>query len=186
LDLAKIEAAVASIIKALGEDPTREGLIGTPHRVAEMYQELFSGLDMDPARELEVGFEEGFHEMVILRDIPFYSVCEHHFLPFFGVAHIGYMPNGRVVGASKIARALEILAKRPQIQERLTAQMADLIQQTLRPQGVAVVIRAEHLCISMRGVRKPGTLIVTSATKGKFEASAATRSEFLALVQGRE
>jgi GTP cyclohydrolase I len=180
----KIEEAVLSIIEAIGEDPTREGLAGTPRRIAEMYSELFMGVDRDPRGELAVGFEEEHHEMVILKDIPFYSMCEHHLLPFYGVAHIGYIPKGRVVGASKLARVVEILSKRPQIQERLTTQIAETIVEALEPDGVAVVIQAEHMCMTIRGVKKPGSNIVTSATRGLFRTKAATRSEFLSLVQG--
>jgi len=187
IDQASIEKAVFSIIKAIGEDPQREGLVGTPQRIAEMYAELFSGLYMDPKEELSVGFEEGHREMVILRDVPFYSMCEHHLLPFYGVVHVGYIPNseGRVVGISKLARVVDIIAKRPQIQERMTSQIADTILEAFRPDGVAVVIQAEHLCLTMRGIKKPGTNIITSATRGLFRSKAATRSEFLSLVQGR-
>ncbi len=185
IDEVRIEKAVASIIEAIGEDPKREGLIGTPKRIAEMYTELFMGMHTDPKEELEVGFDEGHHEMVILKDIPFYSMCEHHLLPFYGVAHVGYIPRGRVVGASKLARVVEILAKRPQLQERLTTQIADTILEALKPEGVAVIIHAEHLCMTMRGIKKPGSNILTSATRGLFRRSAVTRSEFLSLVQSR-
>lgn len=185
IDKAKIEKAVASILKAIGEDPTREGLVGTPRRIAEMYAEVFAGIFQDPRQELQVGFEEEHHEMVILKDIPFYSMCEHHFLPFHGLVHIGYIPSGRLVGASKMGRVVEILAKRPQLQERLTSQIADTILAALHPQGVAVVVQAEHLCMTMRGVKKPGSNVVTSATRGIFRKSPLTRSEFLSLVQGK-
>lgn len=186
IDQRKIEQAVLSIIEAVGEDPNRQGLADTPKRIADMYAELFMGMSMDPREELTVGFEEGHHEMVIIKDIPFYSLCEHHFLPFYGLVHVGYIPNddGRVVGASKLARVVEILAKRPQIQERLTTQTADVIMEALRPDGVAVVIKAEHLCMTMRGIKKPGSNVVTSATRGIFRSKAATRAEFLSLVQG--
>jgi len=186
-DEARIKTAIASIIEAIGEDPNREGLIDTPARVAEMYAELFMGLDMDPREELTVGFEIGHHEMVILRDIPFYSMCEHHLLPFYGVAHVGYIPNaeGRVVGISKLARVVEIVAKRPQLQERMTTQIADAIVNGLNPDGVAVVIQAEHLCMTMRGIKKAGSNVITSAIRGLFRRKAASRSEFLSLVQGR-
>lgn len=184
IDKAKIEKAVASIIEAIGEDTKREGLVGTPRRIAEMYAEIFAGIYEDPKEELRVGFEEGHHEMVILKDIPFYSMCEHHFLPFHGLAHVGYIPNGRVVGASKIGRVVEILAKRPQLQERLTSQIANTIVSVLEPKGVAVIIQAEHLCMTMRGVKKPGSNIVTSAMRGLFQKNPLTRSEFLSLVQG--
>jgi GTP cyclohydrolase I len=184
IDKAKIEKAVASIIEAIGEDPKREGLVGTPRRIAEMYAEVFAGIYEDPKEELRVGFEEGHQEMVILKDIPFYSMCEHHFLPFHGLAHVGYIPNGRVVGASKIGRVVEILAKRPQLQERLTTQIANTMVAALEPKGVAVVIQAEHLCMTMRGVKKPGSNIITSAMRGLFQKNPLTRSEFLSLVQG--
>jgi len=184
-DLKRIERAVAQIIKAIGEDPRREGLRETSRRIAEMYADLFSGIGADPRQELEVGFEEGHRELVIIKDIPFYSLCEHHFLPFYGVAHIGYMPSGRVAGISKIARVLEVLARRPQLQERLTAQVADTLVDGLKPEGVAVVIQAEHLCMVMRGIKKPGSSIVTSATRGSFRRRTATRAEFLSLIQNR-
>jgi len=184
IDKAKIEKAVASIIEAIGENPKREGLVGTPRRIAEMYAEVFGGIYEDPGEELRVGFEEGHQEMVILKDIPFYSMCEHHFLPFHGLAHVGYIPNGRVVGASKIGRVVEILARRPQLQERLTTQIANTIVSVLEPKGVAVIIQAEHLCMTMRGVKKPGSNIVTSAMRGLFQKNPLTRSEFLSLVQG--
>jgi GTP cyclohydrolase I len=185
---AEIKAAVTSIIKAVGENPGREGLADTPGRVAEMYAELFMGLDMNPQEELTVGFEEGHREMVILRDIPFYSMCEHHILPFYGVVHIGYIPNdtGRVVGASKLARVVEIFAKRLQIQERMTTQIADAIVSGLNPDGVGVIVQAEHLCMIMRGIKKPGSAIVTSALRGTFRHRAETRSEFFSLLQGRQ
>ena len=184
VDLAKIEQAVVSLIKAVGDDPNREGLIGTPRRIAEMYAEIFNGMGKDPKQELVVGFEEGHREMVVIKDIPFYSMCEHHLLPFYGVAHVGYIPNanGRVVGASKLARVVEIVAHRPQLQERMTTQIAEAIVEAVQPDGVAVVIRAEHLCMTMRGIKKPGSNIVTSANRGLFRTSAATRAEFLSLV----
>ena len=187
IDQRRIEQAVLSIIEAVGENPKREGLCGTPRRIAEMYTELFAGMNMDPKEELAVGFEEGHREMVIVKDIPFYSLCEHHFLPFFGVVHVGYIPNedGRVVGASKLARVVEVLSKRLQIQERLTTQIADVIVEALHPDGVAVVIQAEHLCMTMRGIKKPGSNLVTSANRGNFRSKPATRAEFLSLVQAR-
>ena len=187
VDLPKIKAAVSSIIEAIGEDPGREGLRDTPQRIADMYNEIFAGLDMDAKTELTVGFEVGHREMVILRDIPFYSMCEHHLLPFYGVAHVGYIPNeeGRVVGVSKLARVVEVFAKRLQLQERMTSQIADAILEALQPDGVAVVIQAEHLCMTMRGIKKPGSNVITSATRGLFRTRAATRAEFLALLQGR-
>jgi GTP cyclohydrolase IA len=182
-DTARLRKAVREIIQAVGEDPNREGLVETPRRVADMYAEVFSGLRQDPADVLRVGFEEGHQELVLVKDIPFYSMCEHHFLPFHGVAHVGYIPNGRVVGLSKLARALEILARRPQLQERLTSQLADVIMSTLEPAGVAVVVNAEHLCLSMRGVRKPGSKTATSAMRGVFRREAATRAEFMSLIK---
>ena len=187
VDLSKIETAVLAIIEAIGDDPRREGLQGTPQRIAEMYAEVFSGLDMDARAELTVGFEVGHREMVVLRDIPFHSMCEHHLLPFYGVAHVGYIPNkeGRVVGVSKLARVVEIFAKRPQLQERMTSQIADAILEAVQPDGVAVIIQAEHLCMTMRGIKKPGSNVITSATRGLFRTRAATRAEFLSLVQGK-
>jgi len=187
VDQNKIKLAAASMIEAIGEDLRRENLRDTPRRIAEMYAELFSGLDADPKTELAVGFEEGHRELVILRDIPFYSMCEHHLLPFYGVAHVGYIPgaDGKVVGISKLARVVEIFAKRPQLQERMTKQIADTIFEALQPDGVAVVIQAEHLCMIMRGVKKPGTNVITSAMRGTFRSKAVTRSEFLSLIQGR-
>jgi GTP cyclohydrolase I len=186
-DEAAIKSAVSSIIKAIGEDPEREGLAETPTRVADMYAELFTGVGKDPKEELAVGFEEGHREMVILRDVPFYSMCEHHLLPFYGVAHIGYIPNsdGRIVGVSKLARVVEIIAKRPQLQERMTTQIADAIVDGIKPDGVAVVIEAEHLCMIMRGIKKPGSKIITSAVRGIFRRRTETRAEFLSLLQGR-
>jgi GTP cyclohydrolase I len=182
VDRVRLEAAVRELLEAIGEDPQREGLLDTPRRVAETYQQIFGGLSVDPREHLSVGFQEGHEEMVILRDIPFYSICEHHLLPFHGVAHVGYIPAGRVVGVSKIARAVEGFAKRPQLQERLTSQIADSMMECLGPQGVAVVMEAEHLCMTMRGVRKPGSRVVTSAMRGVFRRSSVTRSEFLSLV----
>jgi len=179
----KIANAVRQILEAIGEDPEREGLVETPRRVAEMYEELFGGLCVDPAEELAVGFEEGHQEMVVIRDVPFYSLCEHHLLPFHGVAHIGYIPKGRVVGISKLARVVETLARRPQLQERLTSQVADTIVRGLRPAGVGVVIEATHLCMTMRGVKKPHSSVVTSAMRGGFRQSAATRAEFLSIIR---
>jgi GTP cyclohydrolase I len=187
VDQDKIKLAMDSIIEAIGEDPLREGIKHTPRRVAEMYAELFSGLDADPKKELVVDFEEGYEEMVILKDIPFYSMCEHHLLPFYGMAHVGYIPGvgGRVVGISKLARVVEIVARRPQLQERMTQQIADAIFEALQPKGVAVVIQAEHLCMVMRGIKKPGASVITSALRGNFRSKVATRSEFLSLIQGK-
>ena len=184
VDREAIEEAIASIIVAIGDDPGREGLVDTPARVARMYADFFSGLTKDPAEYLATGFEEGHREMVILRDIPFFSMCEHHLLPFFGKAHVGYRPDGRVVGASKLARALDTLARRPQMQERLTSSLADAVFSSLKPEGVGTVLRAEHMCISLRGVEKLGAAFVTSAIRGSFRTRPETRSEFLSLVQG--
>ncbi len=183
MDYHKIQDAVTSILLAIGEDPHREGLVDTPRRIAEMYGELFSGIDQDPACVLTTGFDEGCNEAVILRDVPFHSICEHHFLPFFGNAHIAYIPTGRVAGASKLARALDILASRPQIQERLTSQLADTLYDTLRPSGAAVIISAEHLCMSIRGARKPGSKIVTTASRGNLRTQHEMRQDLLALLR---
>ena len=184
VDERKIKQAVLSIIKAIGEDPTREGLIETPRRIADMYADIFSGLDKDPGDELTVGFDEGHHEMVIIKDIAFYSMCEHHFLPFFGLVHVGYIPKGRIAGASNVARPVDILAKRPQLQDRLTTQIAEAMVEALKPNGVGVVIEAEHMCMTMRGVKKPRSKIVTSAMRGLFRENPATRAEFMSLLQG--
>ncbi len=186
-DSDKIKAAVTSIIEAIGEDPQREGLVGTPRRVAEMYSELFKGMVMEPKDVLSVSFKEGHREMILLKDIPFYSMCEHHLLPFYGQAHIGYIPNneGKVVGASKLARVVEIVAKRPQLQERMTCQIADAIAEGIGPKGVAVILQAEHMCMVMRGIKKPGSNMVTSAVRGIFRTDPKTRAEFLSLVNPR-
>jgi GTP cyclohydrolase I len=186
-DEAAIKTAIESIIKAVGEDSKREGLADTPARVAEMYTELFMGLGKDPSEELKVAYELGHREMVILKDIPFYSMCEHHLLPFYGAVHIGYIPNneGRVVGISKLARVVEIVSRRPQIQERMATEIADAIVSGLKPAGVAVVIQAEHLCMMMRGIKKPGTNVITSALRGNFRHRVASRAEFLSLIQGK-
>lgn len=184
MDSDAIKNAVFSMLKAIGEDPEREGLKGTPRRVAEMYNEIFTGLDVDPKSVLSVEFSESHREMIIFRDIPFYSMCEHHLLPFYGTAHVGYIPNdaGKVVGASKVARVVEIVARRPQIQERMTSQIADAINEGLNADGVGVVIQAEHLCMMMRGVKKPGSSIQTSALRGTFRSNATTRAEFMSLI----
>lgn len=185
IDTARIEKAVREIIEALGEDPGREGLLETPERVARFYAEVFEGLDTDPGEMLEVSFgDEHYQEIVMVREIPFYSMCEHHFVPFHGEAHVAYLPRGRVTGLSKLARIVEGYARRPQMQERLTAQVADALDQKLNPLGVLVVIEAEHLCMSMRGVKKPGAKTVTSAVRGIMESNAATRSETMALLFG--
>ncbi|MFA5005408.1 MAG: GTP cyclohydrolase I FolE [Candidatus Omnitrophota bacterium] len=180
----KIEKAVRQILEAIGEDPKREDLLETPRRVAEMYEEIFSGIAQDPQKELEVILEQKHHEIVLLRGIPLYSVCEHHLLPFLGKANIAYIPkNGRVTGLSKLARVVDILSRRPQVQERLTTQIAEIVMAKLRPLGVMVVIEAEHLCMSMRGIKKPGTMTVTSAVRGIFKEDEKTRSEALALMR---
>lgn len=186
VDKPAIERAVKAIIAAIGEDPAREGLVGTPERVADMYEELFAGLREDPNELLQVGFDdEDHHEMVIVKDIPFYSMCEHHFMPFHGVAHVGYIPVGRILGVSKVARLVEILARRPQVQERLTTQVADfLCEGGLGALGAGVVIEAEHLCMTMRGIKKPGSKVVTSATRGTFRDDPRTRAEFLSIIGG--
>ncbi len=173
---------VRSMLQQLGLDADSDGLADTPRRITDMYVELFSGLHEDPREVLQVTFEEGHQEMVILRDIPFYSMCEHHFMPFHGEAHVGYLPEGRIVGLSKLARAVEIFARRPQVQERLTSQIADCIEEVLGAKGVGVVIKAEHLCMTARGVRKPGSRMVTSATRGRFRSHENTRQEFLRLI----
>lgn len=185
MDKNKLRKAVALILEAIGEDPQRKDLLETPKRVADMYEEIFSGIAVDPEKELEVLLDQKHEEIVLLKDIPLYSTCEHHLLPFIGRAHIAYIPKGgRVTGLSKIARVVEILAKRPQVQERLTTQIAGIIMKKLRPLGVMVVIEAEHLCMSMRGVKKPGITTVTSAVRGIFQDNEKTRSETLALMKG--
>ncbi|PWB41833.1 MAG: GTP cyclohydrolase I FolE [Dehalococcoidia bacterium] len=184
-DRDRMSAAVIEMLSAIGDDPTREGLRETPRRISDMYLEIFEGLGSDPREHLRVGFEVAHDEMVILRNIPFYSMCEHHFLPFHGEAHVGYIPDGRVVGVSKLARVVEGYARRPQIQEQLTSQIAEAIMEVLKPDGVGVVIEAEHLCMTMRGVRKPGARMITSAMRGDFRASHVTRAEFLSLLQGK-
>jgi GTP cyclohydrolase I len=185
IDQERIARAVREIIEAIGENPVREGLLETPERIGRLYAELFSGLAQDPLDVLRRSFDEEHKEMVILKDIPFYSLCEHHFLPFHGSAHVGYVPEGRIVGVSKLARVVDILARRPQLQERLTSQVADAIMEGLHPDGVAVVIEAEHLCMTMRGVQKPGARMITSAIRGGFRRRGVTRSEFLSLVHGK-
>ncbi len=184
VDVERIERAVREILLAIGEDPDRDGLTRTPQRVAEMYAEIFSGLHDDPSRHLVVTFEANHDEMVMVRDIPLYSVCEHHLTPFHGRAHVAYIPgdDGRITGLSKLARLVDGFAKRPQVQERLTTQIADAIVEVLQPRGAFVMIEAEHLCMSMRGVRKPGSLTVTSAVRGLFKDNVATRAEVMALL----
>ncbi|MDD3840193.1 MAG: GTP cyclohydrolase I FolE [Clostridia bacterium] len=182
----KIKKAVTMIIEAIGEDPEREGLKKTPDRVARMYQEIFSGLEQDAGQYLQVYFtEEQYDEMVLVKDIPIYSMCEHHFLPFYGKAHIAYIPKkGRITGLSKLARAVDTVAKRPQLQERLTNQVADLVMENLDAQGVVVVIEAEHMCMTMRGIKKPGSRTITSAIRGLYRRNMASRQEAFTLIKG--
>ncbi len=185
IDSARIEKAVREIIEALGEDPDREGLADTPKRVASFYAEVFEGLHRDPGEVVDAFFgDEHYQEIVMVREIPFYSMCEHHFVPFHGQAHVAYIPRGRVTGLSKLARLVDGFARRPQMQERLTAQVADSLTERLEPLGVMVVVEAEHLCMSMRGVRKPGATTVTSAVRGIMETQPATRAEAMSLLFG--
>jgi GTP cyclohydrolase I len=186
-DRQRIVRAVQEILDAIGEDPSRDGLLRTPERVADMYEELFAGLTKNPEDDLDVVFEAGHDEMIMVRDIPLYSVCEHHLIPFIGKAHVAYIPNksGQITGLSKLARLVDTLSKRPQVQERLTTQIADAIEKALDPRGVLVVIEAEHLCMSMRGVRKPGATTVTSAVRGQFRKSEATRAEAMNFIDRR-
>ncbi len=184
MDKNKIMKAVKDILEAVGEDPEREGLKETPRRVADMYEEILAGIKHDPARELKVFLEEEHDEIVLLKDIPLYSICEHHMVPFVGRAHVAYIPDkNRITGLSKIARVVDSFSRRLQVQERLTTQIADVIMERLKPKGVLVVIEAEHLCMSMRGVKKPGIITTTSAVKGIFRTSQKTRSEALSLIR---
>ncbi len=184
IDLPRIERAIREILFAVGEDPDREGLRDTPARVARMYAELFSGLHVDPREHVRKFFTEKYDEVVLVTDISFESMCEHHLMPFMGKAHIGYLPDGRVIGLSKLARVVEGVARRPQVQERMTEQIADLLVEELRAKGVAVVIEAVHTCMTVRGVRKPGCVCVTSAMKGAFRTSPSTRAEIMTLIYG--
>jgi GTP cyclohydrolase I len=184
VDQPRIERAVREILAAVGEDPNREGLRDTPGRVARMYAELFSGLHDDPRKHLKKFFTEKYDEMVLVRDISFNSMCEHHLLPFTGVAHIGYVPSGKVVGLSKLARVVESVSRRPQVQERMTEEIANLLIDELDVKGVAVVIEATHSCMTIRGVRKPGSVCVTSAMKGIFRSNLSSRSEVMTLIYG--
>ncbi len=186
VDLARIESAVREILEAVGENPDREGLLETPGRVARMYAELFSGLSSNPKRHLSKFFTEIYDEVVLVRDIAFHSMCEHHLLPFIGTAHIGYIPNGKVIGLSKLARVVDEISHRPQVQERMTQQIADLLIDQLQAKGVAVVIEATHSCMSIRGIRKPGSLCVTSAMKGIFRSNLSSRAEVMALIYGKQ
>ena len=185
VDLPEIEDAVRRILRAIGEDPDRPGIVETPRRVAKMYAEMFAGLRTDPARHLKVTFPESYDEMVLVRDISFNSMCEHHLLPFNGVAHVAYIPNGKVTGLSKIARVVDEVARRPQLQERLTHQISELIENELNTAGVAVVCEAEHSCMSIRGIRKQGSKTVTSALRGVFRTNQSSRHEVLSLINGK-
>ncbi|HHT79215.1 MAG TPA: GTP cyclohydrolase I FolE [Actinobacteria bacterium] len=185
MDKKLIEEGVKNILKGIGEDLEREGLKDTPRRVAEMYEEIFSGIDQEPSSVLKTMFDENHDEIIIIKDIPFYSVCEHHLIPFIGKAHVAYIPNtsGKIAGLSKITRMFDIVAKRPQVQERLTTVVADTLMKKLEARAVMVIVEAEHLCISMRGVKKPKTLTVTSAVRGLFRRNAASRAEAIALIK---
>ena len=183
VDLESIKQAVRTILTAVGEDPDRPGLIETPRRVANMYAEMFAGLRMDPTRHLKVVFPENYDEMVLVKDITFTSMCEHHLLPFSGVTHVAYIPNGKVTGLSKIARVVEEVARRPQVQERMTQTIAEMVEGHLNTSGVAVVVSAEHSCMSIRGIKKPGATTVTSALRGIFKTNQSTRAEFMSLIQ---
>ena len=187
MDRARVERLVAELLEAVGEDPGREGLQATPRRVAAMYEELFAGMDDDPEAHLTVTFAADHDEMVMVRDIPFASLCEHHIVPFMGKVHVGYIPgeDGRVTGLSKLARLVDVFARRLQVQERMTTQIADTMEKVLLPRGVLVVVEAEHLCMSMRGVKKPGTLTITSAVRGLFRDDPRTRAEAMQYVHGR-
>jgi GTP cyclohydrolase I len=184
IDQARICAAVREILAAVGEDPDREGLLETPERVARMYAEMFSGLRADPRLLLQRKFTQKYDEMVLERDIRFESMCEHHLLPFLGKAHIAYLPDGQIVGLSKLARVVEVLARRPQIQERMTEELADLLMKELEPRGVAVILEASHTCMTIRGVRKADSICMTSAMRGAFKDNQSTRAELMALVYG--
>lgn len=186
VDLPRIERAVREILEAVGEDPDRDGLLETPARVARMYAELFGGLHLDPGRHLKKVFQETYDEMVLVRDISFNSMCEHHMLPFMGVAHVGYVPNGKVAGLSKLARVVEEVSKRPQVQERMTHQIADLMSSELDAKGVIVVLEATHSCMTIRGIRKPGSLTITSAVRGLLRSNESTRAEAMSLIQSKQ
>ena len=185
-DHAKIERAVRLLLEAIGEDPDRPGIADTPARVAREYDEIFAGLLVDPAEVLSVTFEEGYDEIVMMRDIPFHSMCEHHLIPFVGRAHVAYLPNkdGKVTGLSKLARLVDVCAKRPGLQERMTVTVADALERALDPRGVMVVVEARHMCMEMRGIRKPGAETVTSSVRGLFRSDPATRAEAMALLRG--
>jgi GTP cyclohydrolase I len=184
MNKAKIEKAVKDILLAIGESPNRSGIKSTPKRVARMYEEIFSGINKDPGKELKVIYNEKHDEMIILKDIPFYSMCEHHLLPFVGKAHVAYIPdNNRIVGLSKLARMVDVISKKPQLQERLTTEIADTIMRVLKPKGALVIVQAEHLCMTMRGIKKAGSKMITSAIRGIFKKNPATRVEALSLIK---
>jgi len=187
VDLARVEKAVRELLIAIGEDPERSGLVRTPERVARAYAEMFAGLFVDPDEVLQTTFDENHDELVLVKDIPLYSICEHHLVPWHGTAAVGYIPgtDGRITGLSKLARLVDLYAKRPQVQERLTSQVADAVMRRLEPQGVIVVVEAEHLCMAMRGVRKPGSTTTTSAVRGIFQSDPRSRAEALSLILGR-
>ena len=184
VDMGRLEAAVREILHAIGEDPAREGLRQTPQRVARMYAELFAGINDDPRKHAERVFSENYDEIVLLKDIPFYSMCEHHLLPFMGTAHVGYLPRGKVLGVSKLARIVTSFSRRPQVQERLTTQIAEFLMKEIDARGVAVVLEATHTCMTIRGVKKPGSVMVTSAMLGQFRTDARSRSEVMSLING--
>lgn len=186
VDLARIERAVREILAAVGENPDREGLVDTPARVARMYAEMFRGLHTSPRQHLAKFFSQNYDEIVLIKDITFESLCEHHLLPFFGVIHVAYLPNGKVVGLSKIPRVIDEIVHRPQVQEKITQEIADLLMEELDARGVAVVIEAEHTCMTIRGVHKPGTICTTSAMRGIFRKNASTRSELMALIGAKK
>jgi GTP cyclohydrolase IA len=184
MNIPQIEEAIRLLLEAVGEDPNREGLLDTPKRVAKMYEEVFSGLTIDPKEYFETIFHEDHEELVLVKDIPFYSMCEHHLVPFYGKAHVAYIPKGgRVAGLSKLARAIEAVSKRPQLQERITSTVADTMMETLEPHGVMVVVEAEHMCMTMRGVNKPGAKTVTSAVRGVFQTDSDKRAEVFAMIK---
>lgn len=180
----KVEAAVYQLLEAIGENPEREGLLDTPKRVAKMYAEMFSGLSEDPKDQFTAVFSEGHEEMILVKDIPFYSMCEHHLVPFYGVAHVAYLPSdGRVTGLSKLARAVEVAAHRPQLQERLTGQVANALEEAMHPKGVFVMVEAEHMCMTMRGIKKPGSKTVTTVARGLYQEDGAARREVMAMIK---
>ena len=185
MDQKKIERGMRLILEGLGEDPQREGLRETPARFARMYAEIFSGIGQDASQVVEPLKSDKHDEIVLIRDIPFYGMCEHHFLPFIGRAHVAYLPAGSICGLSKLARVVDLVSRKPQLQERLTAEVADILMNTLRPKGVMVVVEAEHLCMTMRGVRKPGAITTTSVVRGIFRRKAATRAEAMSLIRGK-